>query len=63
MTWKKQTKGNAKIYSHPDILDGRSIVENHLGVWFDGRLFPSVNAAKEAANIKIAMQLMDRATV
>ncbi|MBX5010864.1 hypothetical protein HJB67_12955 [Rhizobium lentis] len=51
--WAKKFKGNesggAKIYTHPDALDGRAIVENHNGVWFNGRRFLFVEDAKRAA--------------
>ena len=47
--WTKKSKGNAKVYTHPGVPDGRAIVENHWGVTFNGVKYPSVDLAKIAA--------------
>ena len=47
--WKKRSKGNAKVYTR----DGcpNAIVENHLGVFFMGQQFATVNTAKHYADL------------
>lgn len=49
--WKKKFKGSerggAHIHTHPDV--DRAIVENHLGITYDGKSYPSLDAAKAAA--------------
>lgn len=45
--WSKKSKGNAKIYTHPDLA--HSIVENYNGIFFMGQSFNTVDAAKEYA--------------
>lgn len=45
--WKKKSKGNAKIYTHPNV--DRAIIENFKGVFFDGKEYPSVKEAMTAA--------------
>jgi len=47
--WKKKRKGAAVIWIHPSATDGRAIVQNHLGVFFGGRTFKTVEEAKSAA--------------
>ncbi|XKM40362.1 hypothetical protein A4U53_031010 [Rhizobium ruizarguesonis] len=51
--WKKKFKGSdqggARIYTHADALDGRAIVENHNGIWFNGKRFLFLDDAKRAA--------------
>lgn len=47
--WTKKSKGNAKIYTHPDAFEGRAIVENSWGVSFNGVTYPTVEKAKDAA--------------
>jgi len=47
--WKKKSKGNAKVYTHPEAREGRAVVVNHYGVFFNGETFASLNEAKEAA--------------
>lgn len=47
--WTKKSKGNAKIYTHPDAFEGRAIVENSWGVSFNGVRYASVDEAKDAA--------------
>ena len=47
--WTKKTRGNAKIYTHPDTFEERAVVENHWGVSFNGVMYESVFAAKQAA--------------
>ncbi len=49
--WRKKFKGSerggAHIHTHPDVE--RAIVVNHHGITFDGRNYPSLEAAKTAA--------------
>lgn len=51
--WKKKFKGSewggAKIYTHPDAIDGRAIVVNGHGVTFNGKRYPDLESAKAAA--------------
>lgn len=47
--WTKKTKGNAKIYTHPQVFENRAVVENFNGVTFHGQSYRSVSDAKAAA--------------
>lgn len=47
--WTKKRKGTAKVHTHPDAYEGRAVVENHWGVHFNGRKYPSLDEAKSAA--------------
>jgi hypothetical protein len=47
--WSKTRKGTAKIYTHPDAVDGRAVVENHWGISFNGKMYATVSAAMKAA--------------
>lgn len=47
--WTKKSKGNAKIYTHPEAFESRAIVENSWGISFNGVRFASVDEAKVAA--------------
>lgn len=45
--WVKKKKGNAKIYTNSYIKN--AIVENFLGVHFNGKIYKTVDEAKEFA--------------
>lgn len=51
--WTKKSKGNAKIYTHPDAKDGRAVVQNHWGISFNGKMFDSLFEAKAAALVEV----------
>lgn len=45
--WKKQSKGNAKVYTHPRTEN--AVVVNFIGVSYRGEFYPSLAEAKAAA--------------
>lgn len=58
--WTKKFKGSrerggAFIYTHPKLE--RAIVKNCYGVSFDGKPYPSLDAAKEAAEATIQSEV------
>lgn len=49
MNWVKKSKGNAKVYTHPEAFEGRAIVQNSHGIVFNGQKYGSLEEAKAAA--------------
>lgn len=51
--WSRKFKGSkhggAFIYTHPNTFEGRAIVENHNGVFFNGVEYGTVDEAKNDA--------------
>lgn len=47
--WTKKRKGNARIHLHPATYQRRGVVENFLGYHFNGKTYPTLEAAKKAA--------------
>jgi hypothetical protein len=47
--WQKKKKGTARIHRHPNVFEGRAVVENYHGFTFYGQRYPSLAEAKAAA--------------
>lgn len=47
--WTKKIKGTAIIYTHPNTCDGRAIVVNSYGIFFNGNEYESLAEAKASA--------------
>lgn len=47
--WRKKRRGNAIIWLHPASFEGRAIVVNPWGIFFNGEKFQSLELAKEIA--------------
>ncbi|MEY9198651.1 hypothetical protein ABIA16_003767 [Sinorhizobium fredii] len=47
--WTKKRKGTALVYTHLNSHDGRAIVENFKGIYFNGFRYVDLEAAKRAA--------------
>lgn len=47
--WKKKIRGNAVIYTHAEVPEGRAIVVNIRGIFFNGDEYTTLTEAKANA--------------